>query len=249
MEKLDLELITPALPTGAYDLKLINNFVANWKKPNAHAATGFHAETRFFALPFMQALQAQLPELKSWAIVNYDNQPAELWADRAALVSGNLKLWASVQGYGANAYTKVNFQAYAIGADKRSSTQSVEISCSLSRPIAQIARDVAKRILPNLDSAKLAIEAKDKARQSAEKLITDKALSLQKHYPNLRILPDTEAQRIRIETKYGAGIHLDCYTYLSGDNWRLTSDRGTSLSLDKLDSVYGRAFLKLCNGN
>lgn len=248
MEKLDLAEIATALPTGAYDVALKSNFVATWKTPNTFADKGYMADSRFFALPFMQALQAELPELKSWAIKDYDGEVAHLWSDRAALVSGNLRLWASVKSYGAGAYSKVNFQAYAIGTDHKS-TNSIEISCSLSRPIVQIARDVAKRILPNLDSAKLAIEAKDKARKDAEKLITNKALSLQKAYPNLRILPDTEAQRIRIETKYGSGIHLDCYTYLNGEHWRLTSDRGTSISLDKLDSAYGRAFLKLCNGN
>ena len=124
----------------------------------------------------------------------------------------------------------------------------------MSETIFETSRPIAREMLSDMhesEAAKAEANAKAKAERDAAKLISDKAAQLAKRYPNLLIVGQERDSRVRIETKYGAGIHLDCYAYQdsrSGD-WRLTSDRSTSFSLDKLDSAYGRAFLKLCNDN
>jgi hypothetical protein len=249
MTQLDLGQIAQFLPTGAFDVTLRNPFVATWKAPNKYAESGFTSDNRFFALPFLQALQAQIPSLKNWEIQNYEHAPADLWADRAKLQNGNLVIWASVKGYGAGAFEKVDISAYALSSDRRKSSAAIEASCSLSRPIEQIAKDISKRILRDLDATQIEQIAKDKAKAQAEKKLTDKGASLAKSFQNLRIRVDIEAQRIRIESKYGSAIRLDAYAYLDSQKgiWRLTSERGSALSVADIDGKAGRAFLKLCD--
>ena len=140
--------------------------------------------------------------------------------------------------------------AYAAHPEnRRESSKSIEISVSADRPIQAIAKDVARRILPNLDAAAAELRAKLAQEKAAAKIITDKAAALAKRYPNLRIEANVESHLVNIENKYGAGISLHCYSYQDRERWCLTSDRGQAIRLDDLDSRYGRAFLKLCNDN
>lgn len=242
--------ISKFLPESAYDVTVLG-YVARWKQPNTYAESGFTADSRFLAASFLIDVRSALPDLKDWRLVDYDGEPATDWSDRAALTDGTCKIWASTRGWGVNSHSKVDVSGYAIAEKGKHSSKSVKMSASLSRPVAMIAKDIARRILPELDAAKAEAAEKAHAEREAARVITDKAEQLVKRYPNLRIRGDVQSNRVRIETKYGAGIHLDCYTYRdsrSGD-WRMTSERGAAFSLDNLDSACGRAFLKLCNGN
>ena len=238
------------LPENAFDVT-VKDFVLRWKTPNSYAAPGHTCGARFMASEFLAAIRAELPELAAWSIQGYDGEPATAWDDRACLTDGVARIWVSTRGYGANAYTKAELQAYAISDDRKHSTRATSITVSLSRPVAAIAKDVARRLLPNLDSAKVEALAKAKAEKDAIAIVTKKADSLSKRYPNLRIVPGLESYRINIQTKYGAGIMLHAYAYRDSQNgvWCLTSDRGYSIRLTDIDSRYGRAFLKLCNDN
>lgn len=238
------------LPDDAFDVT-VKDFVLRWKTPNSYAAAGHTCDARFMANDFLAAIQAELPELAAWSIQYYDGEPATAWSDRACLTDGVARIWVSTRGYGANAYTKAELQAYAMSDDRKHSTRATSITVSLSRPVTAIAKDMARRLLPNLDSAKVEAMAKARAEKDAIAIVTKKAESLAKRYPNLRITPDIESHRINIQTKYGAGIMLRAYTYRDSQNgvWCLTSDRGYSIGLTDIDSRYGRAFLKLCNDN
>jgi hypothetical protein len=237
------------LPAGAFDVTRAG-FVLRWKNPNSYAAAGFTGDSRFLAASFLAALRAELPALADWRLVDYGGEAATDWSDRAGLTNGQAKIWASCKGWGANAYSKINLNAYAAHPEnRRESSKSIEISVSADRPIQAIAKDVARRILPNLDAAAAELRAKLAKEKAAAKVITDKAAALSKRYPNLRIAADVESHRVTIATKYGAGIGLDGYSYLNGHKWCLTSERGRAIGLDDIDSRYGRAFLKLCNDN
>lgn len=241
--------IRPFLPSDAYDIT-IKDFVARWKTPNKHIAGGYQ-EARFLSAAFLAAIRDQLPALKDWALVDYYNEPVTHLSDRAGLTDGKVKIWVSCRSWGANAYSKVLFQAYAVSKDNQISTKTIKISCSLDRPITAIAKDIERRILPTLDAAKAEVDAKARAEHDAVKLISDKAASLARRYPNLRIQGDARNRWVSISTKYGAKIQLNCYTYEDSRSgfWCLTSERGTAFRLDDIDSPYGRAFLKLCNDN
>ena len=234
------------LPEGAYDVT-VADFVARWKTPNRHLPNGY-ADARFLAATFLAALRAELPALKSWTIQDYDGSPASDWSDRACLTDGTARLWASVRGYGANAFSKVNVSGW-VRDDKGKTSRSVDMSAALNRPVSTIARDVARRVLPELDTLRAETSAKAKADIERAAIIEGKAEQLAKRYPNLRISPDVENHRVYIASKYGAGFHLDCYTYPSqpSGGWRLTSERGTAFSCNNIDTPSGRAFLKLCN--
>ena len=243
-----MENITAFLPAGAFDLR-VKNFVARWKTPNSYTATGFVGDSRFLAASFLAAIRGELEDLKSWQIVNYDGEPATAWTDRAALTDGEFKLWATTRGYGAKAYSKVNLQGYAIAATGKYSSAVVIMSASLDRPAAAIAKDIARHILPAVAAAKDEARAKAKAESDRVETVTGKVAELAKRYPNLRIRGDAEHGRVRIESKYGAKIRLDSYTYKDSKSgiWCLTTERGYCFGLDDIDSKSGRAFLKLAN--
>lgn len=233
--------IRPNLPDDAFDVE-IKDYVARWKKPNSYAAKGYTTDARFLAASFLCDIQTELPALKGWKCVDYDNSPATDWSDRAALSSGTAKIWVSTHGYGANAYTTAELSAYAIAPATRRTSPSVDMKAALSRPIAAIAKDVARKLLPHLDGAVAEILAREKAEREASDMVRRKAEGLAKRYPNLKIRPDVETGQIRIETKYGAGVHLDAYAYRNSVTgiWCLTSDRGTAFRLDDIDKPYAR---------
>lgn len=244
------ETIAEFLPSGAFDVT-VTDFIARWKTPNTYAAQGWLGDARFLGGAFLAAVLAELPELKGWTAQDWDYEPATVWKDRVCLTDGKAKIWATVDSYGANAFKRVKIQAYATAAKGKFSSKSVEITVSVSRPVADIAKDISRRVLPHIDAAKAEAAAKAKAERDAADLVNTKAASLAKRYPNLRILPDVDAGRVRIKTKHGAGVHLDAYTYCDSQTgvWRLTSQNGRSIGLTDIDKPYGRAFLKLCNAN
>lgn len=242
------EKIAAFLPSGAYDVT-VTDFVARWKNPNSHAAKGYHSDSRFLAGLFLEALRDELPELKKWEVLNYDHEPATAWNDRACMTDGAAKIWASTRGYGVHAFTKVEFQGYALAANGKHSSKSVEMKAALSRPVAAIAKDLARRVLPHLDAAKAEAVAKAKAESDTIAEIKKKTEQLQKRYPKLRIIGDAAAARIRIETKYGAGLHLDAYACKDSRSgvWSLTSNGGRAIGADDIDSQAGRDLLRIIN--
>lgn len=244
------ETIAEFLPSGAFDVT-VTDYIARWKTPNSYAAQGWTSDAHFLGGAFLADVLAELPDLKGWIVQDWDHEPATVWKDRVCLTDGKANIWAAVDSYGANAFKRVKIQAYATAAKGKFSSKSVEISVSVSRPVVDIAKDISRRVLPHIDAAKAEAAAKAKAEKDAADLVYTKAASLARRYPNLRILPDVDAGRVRIETKYGAGLHLDAYTYRStpSGKWRLTCDRGTAFILDDVDAPSGRAFLKLCDKN
>lgn len=243
---LTLDMIASELPSGAYDVQ-IDGFVARWKEPNRHKAEGFTTHARFFALPFIQAIQAALPELACLKICDYDGNPATMRTDRVFLEGDGARLWVTVQGWGASAFKQAEISAYAVIG--KTTSEIIGINASLSRGPEAIAKDIARRILPKLAEAKAATKTKADKTAAEEKAIADKAAQLQRRYPNLKVIANVADRRVTIYTKYGAGVSLSAYVYDNGEAWRLTSDRGACFTLDDIDAPYGRAFLNLCNDN
>jgi len=238
------------LPDNAFDI-IAEDFVLRWKTPSTYTASGHVYGARFMAGDFLAAIRAELPELAAWSITGHDGKPVTAWNNRACLTDGVVRICASTRGYGLNPYTRAELRAYVVSDGRKHSMSIKSISVSLSRPISAIARDMARRLLPDLESARADFFAMVRAENDAVAIVTKKAESLAKRYSNLQITLDLESYRIEIQTKYGAGITLHAYSYRDSqtDTWSLVSNSGYSIGLGDIDSRYGRAFLKLCNDN
>lgn len=169
------------------------------------------------------------------------------WAFGLILEPG-IRLFAAINN------GKATYNLTALANAGRSAPISVECGVAMSRGADAAAKDIRSRLLPDaMPKAKAAL-ARFAEQDAAWERVAKKAAQLAKRYPNLRIRVDpNDRNRIQIDSKYGAGIHLDAYAYEDATPaawiWRLTSERGRAFALDDLDSKYGRAFLKLCNEN
>lgn len=241
--------IAKFLPADAFDVTVVD-FVARWKTPNKHAANGVHASVRFLGGAFLAALRDAAPELKSWKIESWGGTAAvTIWDERPALFSDDAKLFATVSGYGANAYSKAEIRTWATAKMGRTTSNTASINVSLSRPIEAIAQDVTRRALAGLSAEVDALKAKIAKEDADAAAVAKKAASLGKRYPNLKISVDD--YKIRVASKYGAGISIDAYAYQDSQTgiWRLITQHSRELSVSDIDKPYGRAFLKLCNAS
>lgn len=168
------------------------------------------------------------------------------WAFALILEPG-IRLFAKIES------GKAVYSLMAFASDGRATSIPVECGVTVNRGAEIAAQQIRSRLLP--DAMPLARAALDrfKDEDSALDRVARKAAALAKRYNgNLRIqVSPHDRNRITVQTKYGAGFHLDCYAYedsRSGE-WRLTSERGTAFWVDNIDTRAGRAFLKLCNEN
>ena len=164
----------------------------------------------------------------------------------ALIIEPGIRVFAAIEN------GKARYSLSAFADNGRAQSIAGDCGVTMSRGAAVAAHEIRTRLLPDLLPVARGALVKFKEEDETCARVARKAESLAKRYPNLKIRVDaSDAKRVTISTKYGAGMHLDAYAYEESPhgNWRLTSERGRAFAMDKLDSKYGRAFLKLCNDN
>lgn len=229
------------LPDGATEIEQVSPYVYKYKTPWRN-----WINTDFIAR--MLADDIALAMGTDWRADSWDNDSPFLNLDVARIRndSKNLVLMVRTQSYGVNAYSKFELSGWFTHPITKKTSRSIEIKVSSNKNAETIAKDIAKRMLPQMIESGASISDTESARLNALAELQKKCEGLARKYPEIKFSMQNDSE-ISVSTKYGSKIELSAEIRADNDCFRLIS-KGYGLRIDDIDSTYGREFLKLVNG-
>lgn len=231
------------IDSNAFDIAEKYPFVVEYKTPNTFAKKGYCDNAKFLAAEFGTALAAEL----GWKLESDEWKGSEV----CRIYKGNLIIMIRTRTYGANAYKQIALSGYVhtVNDGVRNNSKSVSINVTSKKGIATIAKDVERRIFPELNKIFDTVSTDNILEAERIARLVKKTAQLAKAYPNLKVSLPKDQRHIDLVTKHGGNIYLAANVRENlGGTWTLRADNH-GFSIDDIDRKSGKAMLRAIDKN